>query len=83
MEQREKLKSFLRDEIKKFCFKTVTDTDSLVQSGLLDSITMVDLAVSIEETYGIVIPQNQVARERFETVETITDLLVELGVNAG
>ena len=67
----EELVSFIQDEIANIAFKRVSPTESLVKSRLLDSITVVDLIVSIEEKTGKHIPQHLVTDENFETVEDI------------
>ncbi len=67
----EELVSFIQDEIANIAFKRVSPTESLVKSRLLDSITVVDLIVSIEERTGKQIPQHLVTDENFETIEDI------------
>ena len=76
------LEDFLKQEIKNIAFKTVTNNDSLIQSGLLSSITMVDLAVSIEEKYNIKIPFNDISKDNFDTIELIMQFLKAKGLNA-
>lgn len=66
----------IREKIKEVSFNKVEDTTSLMKSGLLDSITLVDLAVGLEEEFGIKIPYNEVGGEHFETVETIEKLVL-------
>jgi acyl carrier protein len=65
------VKEFIKREIKKLAFKDVGYSDSLLKSGILDSITAVDLAVSIEEKYDIKIPFTDIGNQNFETIDTI------------
>jgi len=48
------------------------DTD-LIGSGLLDSIGMVELLVSLEQRYGITVNMRELAIEHFQSVTAIAD----------
>ena len=43
------MEEFLKEKIEELTFESVEASESLIQSGILDSITVVDLAVFIEE----------------------------------
>ncbi len=58
--------------IKQICFKQVDANQALVSSKLLDSIVIVDLAVELENEFGISIPFVDINEHHFETVKTIT-----------
>ena len=47
-----------------------SDTD-LIATGLLDSIGMVELLVSLEQRYGITVNMRELAIEHFQSVATI------------
>lgn len=57
--------------IKTISFKTVTNTDTLIESGILDSISLIDLATSLEEAFSIQIPLVDINKQQFATVLTI------------
>lgn len=65
----------IKEKIKEVSFNSVESTQSLIASGLLDSITLVDLAVALESEFRISIPFNEVNPEHFETVESIEKLI--------
>ncbi len=69
------LKSFLQEEIMNLAFKKVSYDESLIQSKLLDSISVVDLLVIIEDKIGKKIPQHLVKEENFDSIEKIVDTL--------
>jgi acyl carrier protein len=69
------LQDFLIQEIKNVSFKTVKPDESVIKSGLLSSITLIDLVVAIEEAYKIKIPFNDISTENFDTVELIIKFL--------
>jgi D-alanine--poly(phosphoribitol) ligase subunit 2 len=76
------LEDFLKQEIKNIAFKSVDSKESLIKSGLLSSITVVDLAVSIEEQYNIKIPFTDISKDNFDTIELMIQFLRSKGLNA-
>ena len=65
------MKDFLVDKIEEISFERVALNDSLWQAGVLDSITIVELAVDIEEEFGIEIPFDEIIEANFETLALI------------
>ena len=61
----EDLKIFIQEEILALAFKKVKDDESLIKSKLLDSISVVDLLVSIEDKTGKKIPQHLFNEENY------------------
>ena len=77
------VKTYIKEQVKLLAFRTVNDSDSLIRTKTLDSIVVVDLAVSLEERYGIKIPFNDINEENFDTVELIANYLAKKGVSSG
>lgn len=75
------LHEFLQETIRQVAFKKPGYDDSLIASGLLDSITLVEVIVEIEERIGKKVPQHYLQNENFETInkmaETITAIIAE------
>lgn len=69
----EGLKDFIQQEIANLAFKKVTYEESLVKSKVLDSITLVELMVLIEEKTGKQFPQYLINDENFETINKIIE----------
>lgn len=65
------MENFLKNTIEELTFESVEVTDSLIDSGVVDSITVVDLAVAIESEFKVKIPFNEIVRDNFETIEAI------------
>ena len=63
--------NFLKDKIEELAFSRVEENDSLWESGVLDSITIVELAVEIESQYNISIPFEEITVNHFETISLI------------
>lgn len=74
----EELKLFIQQEIAQLAFKKVTFDESLIQSRLLDSITVVDLVVSIEEKTGKRIPQHLMTEENLDSIDKIAAIVESL-----
>lgn len=68
------LKAFIQQEIAQLAFKKVAFDESLIRSNLLDSITVVDLVISIEEKTGKRIPQHLITEENMDTINQIAAL---------
>jgi len=77
----EQLIALVVDEVKNLAFKKVGPDDSLIHSRLLDSISIVDLAVSLEEKVGIKIPFTEINEECFETPRQIARFLQSKAVD--
>jgi len=50
---------------------SVSDTDSLVDHGVIDSLTMMELIGFLERTYGIQVTDDELIPENFETLSAI------------
>ena len=74
----EDLKNFVQNEIMNLAFVKVGFDDSLIKSRILDSISVVDLLVSIEEKTGKNIPQHLINENNFDTINRIIDTLKKL-----
>ncbi|MEI6815691.1 MAG: hypothetical protein WCL14_03700 [Bacteroidota bacterium] len=74
----EDLKQFIQSEISLLAFKKVSYDESLIKSKLLDSITLVDLIVSIEEKICKEIPQHLIEDENFDTIDKIIETISKL-----
>lgn len=66
--------------VKQICFKQVDVNQALVSSRFLDSIVLVDLAVELENEFGISIPFFDINEQNFETIKTISQY-IEIKIN--
>lgn len=55
-------------------------SESLFDSGYLDSFALADTIAALEEKFGISIPDSDVTPRKFETVEKIEEYLGTHGV---
>jgi len=71
------MEEFLKSKVEEIAFSEVEMTDSLWASGILDSITIVELAVEVESEYGISIPLEEITEDRFETLALLQKYITE------
>jgi acyl carrier protein len=72
MSLQQDIKSFI---LQNFLFTTdaaaLTDTDSLLQKGIVDSTGILELIMHLEETYGIKVLDEEMLPANLDTVEAI------------
>ncbi len=72
------LKLFIQNEIVNIAFKKVAFNDLLISSKLLDSITLVELLIAIEEHIGKQIPPHLINDNNFETIDKIIETIKKI-----
>jgi acyl carrier protein len=70
--------AFLKKKIEEIAFAKVSESDELLDSGILDSVNVVELSVEIENALKIKIPFEDINRENFNSVNTISDYIAKL-----
>ncbi|MEX0278367.1 MAG: acyl carrier protein [Ruegeria sp.] len=53
--------------------QSVSDTDELLLSGMIDSLGVMSLVAFIEQTFGIEIPFEDVTLENFSSIAAMTE----------
>lgn len=66
------LRTFLLNEILKDPGYPLEDDEALISSGLIDSFSLVDVALWVENAYGVRIEDNQLNADTFDTVAELT-----------
>jgi len=69
------MKDFIIEKIEELTFTRVDVQDSLWEEKVLDSITIVELVVEIENEYNLKVPFNEIVTDNFETVERIVNYI--------
>ncbi|MGD1847693.1 MAG: phosphopantetheine-binding protein [Salibacteraceae bacterium] len=72
------LSEIVHEEVANLVFRSVAPDEQLLESGLLDSITVVDLSVALEEHLDIKIPFTDIDATNFQTVNSICNYLQTL-----
>lgn len=60
----------LKDQTRKIAFN-----EALISSGLVDSFSLVDLALFIEETFGARIDDTELTADAFDTIDELVALI--------
>jgi len=60
---------------------SVSDTDSLLEHGVIDSLTMMELIGFLERTYGIQVTDADLIPENFETLSAIAGFVGQKRTN--
>jgi 2-hydroxymuconate-semialdehyde hydrolase len=55
----------------------------VLEMGILDSLSMVSLLTFVQTRLGVVIPDEKVLPENFETLGTLADLITQLQLSGG
>ncbi|MDD2331298.1 MAG: acyl carrier protein [Candidatus Cloacimonetes bacterium] len=66
------IKEYMEDQDEEITYDT-----ALISGGFIDSFSMVSLKVFLETKYQIKLPDDKATPEAFDTVENITDLVIE------
>lgn len=67
-------------DFKKKIHDTITDADSLIENGVIDSFGLITLVSLLEETFCISLDTNDMERDNFESIENISAFLRAKGV---
>jgi acyl carrier protein len=65
------MEEFIINKIEEITFSQVGLIDSLWEEKVLDSISIVELVVELENEFNIKVPFNEIVTENFETVVRI------------
>jgi D-alanine--poly(phosphoribitol) ligase subunit 2 len=72
------MKDKIRLLVEGIAFKKVALSDPLFSSGLLDSMGIVDLALSLEKEFDVKIGPTDITEDNFDTVENIARFINKL-----
>ena len=67
--------NFIAVKILKQPKRVIAPGEKLISSGLIDSFNLVDLALFVEDTFGVRIEDTELNANTFDTLEQLTDLI--------
>jgi len=71
------LAAFIADEIIFQPDRVIEPGAALISSGLIDSLSLVDLSLFIEDTFGIQIDDTELNADSFDTLDQLSSLIIE------
>ena len=69
------LKDFIASKILKQPGRQISADAPLISSGLIDSFSLVDLALFVEDTFGVRIEDTELNAESFDTLQQLAALI--------
>lgn len=76
MHSREELRRFILTEFSdNGAPQHLADDQSLMKSGMIDSLGILKLLAYLEETFGIFVSEEELAPENFETLERLCSFI--------
>lgn len=55
--------------------RTIQPDEALISSGLIDSFSLVDLALLVEDEFGVVVDDTELNPDSFDTLEQLVALI--------
>ena len=74
-EMQQKLSDFIVKTILKQPKRVIQPADALISSGLIDSFSLVDLALFVEDTFGVRIADSELNASTFDSIEQLANLI--------
>lgn len=75
MERKTAITNYIRDEILRGRSGELREDDDLLSSGVLSSLSILQLVAFIEERMGIQIPDEDVVYENFHSIASLSEYL--------
>lgn len=69
------LASFIAEEILNQPERKINPEDKLISSGLIDSLSLVDIALFVEEEFQVIIDDTELNSDTFDTLAELVDLV--------
>lgn len=68
-------KQSIREVVESFTKRAIAEDESLFDSGLLDSFTLPDMVTSLEQKFGVHVPDSELIPQNFDSLNRIHELL--------
>ena len=74
-EMHQQIAEFIAQKILRQPKRVINPTDALISSGLIDSFSLVDLALFVEDTFGVRIADSELNANTFDSIEQLASLI--------
>ena len=71
----EQLSQYIATEILKQPTRVIQPDEALISSGLIDSFSLMDLALFVEDTFGVRIEDTELNADTFDSLGALVDLI--------
>lgn len=72
-----KLETYIAANILKQPGRNIPAQEALISSGLIDSFSLVDLALFVEDSFGVHIDDTELNADTFDSLDALADLIVQ------
>jgi acyl carrier protein len=69
------LAEFIADEILSQPGRALDENEKLISSGLIDSLSLVDIALFVEEEYQVIIDDTELNADTFDTLAELAAII--------
>lgn len=69
------LSQFIAEKILKQPSRTIQENEAIITSGLIDSFSLVDLALFVEERFGVHIEDTELNAETFDNIAELVKII--------
>lgn len=70
-----KLQEYIASNVLKQPERKIDAGEALISSGLIDSFSLVDLALFVEDTFGVHVDDTELNAQTFDTLDQLADLI--------
>lgn len=74
---RKQLSDYIALEILQDPERIIRPDEPLITSGLIDSFHLVDLALFVEDRFGVRIEDSELSADRFDTLAQLADIILQ------
>jgi acyl carrier protein len=74
----EEVRAAARKSVKEMTGRNITDSEPLISSGLIDSLSVLKLIARLERHLGVAIPAGNLQPDDFESVDWIADTVLRV-----
>ena len=71
----EQLSNYIAKEILKQPSRVLQPDEALISSGLIDSFSLMDLALFVEDTFGVRIEDTELNADTFDSLSALVELI--------
>ena len=57
--------------------RDISANEPLISSGLIDSFSLVDLSILVEDSYGVLIDDSELNADTFDTLDKLSEIIAE------
>jgi acyl carrier protein len=77
---RKQLSDYIALEILQDPERIIRPDEPLITSGLIDSFHLVDLALFVEDRFGVRIEDSELSADRFDTLDQLAEIILQRNI---